>query len=84
MRYSCKLVAQIILALPLTCAAQEWLPLFDGKTLNGWKASENKSSWRVEEGAIVTKGPRSHLFYDGEVNEHDFENFELMADVSAK
>ncbi|MGH7492872.1 MAG: family 16 glycoside hydrolase [bacterium] len=81
MRYSSKHLALMSLALPLSCASQDWISLFDGKTLNGWKPSENKSSWQVEAGALVTKGPRSHLFYVGEVNEHDFENFELMAEV---
>ena len=28
-----------------------WASLFDGKTLKGWKASENKDSCRVEDGA---------------------------------
>src|SRR5215471_14643223 len=27
-----------------------WVPLFDGKTLNGWSGDEN---WKVEDGAIV-------------------------------
>jgi hypothetical protein len=55
----------------------EWLPLFDGKTLDGWKASESQSTWSVVDGAIVSSGPRSHLFYDGPVAKHDFKNFEL-------
>lgn len=48
------------------CKAEPWLTLFDGVTFNGWKASENADSWIIEEGAIVTNGPRSHLFYVGE------------------
>lgn len=59
----------------------EWIPLFDGETLDGWKASEHTDSWKVEGGAIVTSGERSHLFYDGEVQNHDFKNFELSAEV---
>lgn len=60
---------------------EEWIPLFDGKTLNGWKASENPATFAVEDGAIVVHGPRAHLFYDGEVSDHDFKNFELKLDV---
>src|SRR5262245_4744971 len=56
MNCACKLVALVSIALPLTCAAQEWITLFDGKTLNGWQPSENKNSWRVEAGALVSKG----------------------------
>jgi len=39
-------------------AAQSgWLTLFDGRTLNGWRA-EGKADWRVEDGAIVGRqGP---------------------------
>jgi len=55
-----------------------WISLFDGKTLNGWKVTaENPSTFRVDSGMIIVHGPRAHLFYDGEVMNHDFKNFEL-------
>lgn len=63
------------------CQSDHWITLFDGVTLEGWRAPENTGSWKIEEGALVTAGPRSHLFYDGEVMNHDFKNFELMVDV---
>lgn len=53
--------------------------IFDGKSLKGWKASENTSSWSIVDGAIVCHGPRSHLFYVGD--EKPFVNFELKCDV---
>lgn len=37
--------------------------MFDGKTLDGWKASEHPESWSVKNGAIVGDGPVSHLFW---------------------
>lgn len=40
-----------------------WIKMFDGKTLDGWKANERPESWTVEDGAIVGRGPVSHLFY---------------------
>ncbi|MEN9667443.1 MAG: hypothetical protein RLZZ326_3806, partial [Planctomycetota bacterium] len=40
-------------------------PLFDGKSLAGWKVNENPQSWKVDDGQIVCRGPRSHLFYVG-------------------
>lgn len=43
--------------------ASEWIVMFDGKTLEGWKANENPESWTVQDGAIVGRGQRSHLFY---------------------
>jgi hypothetical protein len=58
-----------------------WISLFDGKTLNGWKASENSGTFSVKDGMIVADGPESYLFYDGLVEGHDFINFELKADV---
>lgn len=62
-------------------ASSPWVSLFDGKSLNGWKANENPQSCRVEDGAIVVNGDRSHLFYVGDVNDGDFKNFEFKCDV---
>ncbi|MEN6496515.1 MAG: family 16 glycoside hydrolase [Thermoguttaceae bacterium] len=62
-------------------ASDGWTTLFDGKTLSGWKASESADSFRVENGAIVVHGPRSHLFYVGNGAGADFQNFELRAMV---
>ena len=53
----------------------------DGKSLAGWKAAERPESWVVEDGAFVSRGERSHLFYVGKVGKHDFKNFEFSADV---
>jgi histidinol phosphatase-like PHP family hydrolase len=64
-----------------TLANNEWIDLFDGKTLDGWRASENQGTFQVEDGIIVANGTRSHLFYEGNVNNHSFKNFELIAEV---
>lgn len=61
-----------------------WISLFDGKTLNGWKASERPGTFSVEDGAIKVDGPRSHLYYEGPVMNHDFKNFEFKARVMTK
>jgi hypothetical protein len=58
-----------------------WENLFDGRTLQGWKASENPASWRVENSVLIADGPRSHLFYTGPVRDARFKNFELEAEV---
>lgn len=56
-----------LLALALsTCAAEDWKPIFDGKTLDGWKANQNPASWSVKNGAITGDGEASHLFYMNE------------------
>ena len=61
-----------------------WKNLFDGKTLNGWEASENKDTFSVRDGMIVVDGPRSHLYYVGTVGNADFKNFEFKADIMTK
>ncbi len=58
-----------------------WISLFDGKTLNGWKASEHPSTFSVADGAIVVFGDRAHLFYTGDVQNHNFKNFEFKVTV---
>jgi len=55
--------------------------LFDGKSLDGWKASDRDGTFNVQDGMIVVHGPRSHLYYVGPVENHDFKNFEFKADV---
>jgi 3-keto-disaccharide hydrolase len=56
--------------------------LFDGKSLDGWKVGTNAATFKVEDGLLVAngKGP-AHLFYVGPVNNHDFKNFHLRAEV---
>lgn len=62
-------------------ANAEWVPLFDGHSLNGWKVGENAGTFSVKDGQIVVHGPTAHLFYEGDYKNHDFKNFELKADV---
>jgi hypothetical protein len=58
-----------------------WIPLFDGKSLDGWKPSEHEGSFKVVDGEIVAHGERSHLFYTGPVHNADFRNFEFSAEI---
>ncbi len=61
-----------------------WISLFDGETLNGWKASENKDTFSTRDGIIVVKGPRSHLYYSGTAEDANFKDFEFKADIMTK
>ena len=55
-----------------------FVSLFDGKTFVGWRVNEeNPSTFSVEDGTIKVAGDRTHLFYEGNVGNHDFKNFEL-------
>ncbi|HZH73871.1 MAG TPA: family 16 glycoside hydrolase [Mariniphaga sp.] len=57
--------------------SEEWVSIFDGETLKGWKVTdENQESITVEDGAIKCAGDRAHLFYEGE-----YRNFEFEAEV---
>lgn len=58
-----------------------WITLFDGSSLDGWKASEHKDSWTLKDGILTCHGERSHLFYVGK--EAPFQNFELKVQVRA-
>ena len=77
------LTLAILLAFSFTSSAQKgkWVELFNGKNLEGWKISENPSSFSVVDGTIKIDGPRAHAFYDGPVGNHDFQNFELKVEV---
>ena len=82
-----KVMALAVLALALSACstvADEWISLFDGETLEGWTANESPDSWKIVEGAIVTAGVRSHLFYSGDVLDHNFKNFEFSVDVKTQ
>jgi hypothetical protein len=77
---------RVALALLLTCTVwaadteEGFTLLMDGHSFAGWKPSvENPASWRIEDGAFVTRGPRSHLFYEGEGQ--PYRNFELKVEV---
>lgn len=62
----------------------DWISLFDGKSLNGWKVGDNASTFSVDSGMIKVNGNTAHLFYDGPVKDHNFKNFEFKADVMTK
>lgn len=64
-----------------TDTSPAWTPLFDGRSLEGWRASDAPGSFSVRDGAIVVRGPRSHLFYTGPVLNHRFTSFELKLEV---
>ena len=80
MRFTLLLCAAT-LTLGVTASADDgFRPLTDGKSFDGWKPStENSDTWKIEDGAFVTRGPRSHLFYVGDGQ--PFVDFELMVEV---
>lgn len=76
------LIAAASTVAPAAAQSEDgWIALFDGQSLEGWRASENPGTFRVEDGVIVVHGSRAHLFYVGPVGNHDFTNFEWKADI---
>lgn len=65
--------------------ADGWYALFDGRSLDGWKAAEHPQGFRVEDGHIAAGGtPLAHLYYVGPVRNARFEDFELQAEVRTR
>ncbi len=64
--------------------AGDWVSLFDGHSLTGWKANEHANAFKVENGQIVAHGGRAHLFYTGTGLHADFKNFEFSAEVMTR
>jgi hypothetical protein len=56
-------LAASALVLSARHKADEWISMFDGTSLEGWKANERPESWTVKNGAITGDGAASHLFW---------------------
>ena len=71
--------------LSFSASAQQqgdgWISLFDGTSLKDWKVGEHAETFSVQNGTIVVNGEVAHLFYVGDVKNHNFKNFEFKADV---
>jgi len=76
------MMKNLLILLLLNFSAQaQWVELLNGRDLSDWKTSENPNSFQVQNGELVVAGPRGHLFYDGPVGNHNFQNFEVKAMV---
>ncbi len=61
---------------PLVPDQDGWISLFDGKTLSGWMTFD-PHAWSInDEGMLVGKGSRSHLF-----SPNTYRNMEFRAEV---
>lgn len=58
-----------------------FVPLFDGKSLDGWKIGDKADAWKVVDGEMVVNNGPAHIFYVGPVHGHDWKNFDLKAEV---
>lgn len=75
------LVCSFVLSLGHAFAADDWLPLFNGKDLTGWRANVMPESFSVVDGVIRVNATKesAHLFYVGDLKAGfvRFKNFEL-------
>jgi len=59
----------------------EWVSLFDGSSLRGWRTSGRADAFKAADGQMAVRGDRARLFYTGPSGHADFKNFELNAEV---
>jgi hypothetical protein len=62
-------------AAPASAADEYWRPLFDGRSLNGWRsftADAPPAGWRAVDGMLVREGPGGDI-----LTVEEFANFEL-------
>ena len=64
----------LILCAATRALAGEWIALFDGKSLSGWKLRHEggRNGWRVENGILINQPPSTDL-----VSEQKFGDFQL-------
>ncbi len=73
-------ILMVVASAALPANAQDgFKTIFDGKSLDGWKANENVDSWKLKDELLVCHGERSHLFYVGD--DKPFKNFHFKAEV---
>ena len=63
--WGCLLALGLATLIPNRATAddEQWVSLFDGKTLSGWtKAGSEDSKWEVKDGTIVGTGKASMLY----------------------
>jgi hypothetical protein len=80
-------LAALCMAFIPAAAGEDWLELFNGKDLTGWKANADPGAFTVVDGTLKAHAThpknRGHLFYTGTSAEglEKFINFELEAVV---
>lgn len=76
----------LLLAAPAVLHAlpgesSEWIPLFDGTSLRGWRPRGHADAFSAANGRLSVRGPDACLFYVSPSGHAEFRNFELSTDV---
>ena len=76
--YSVGIMAFLILGTPVFGEDNNWISLFDGKTMDGWERVGNEESvWKVIDGALSGSGPASMLVNTSK----PYKNFRYRAEI---
>lgn len=79
------IVLSCLVGAAVAGASEGWIPMFDGRTLEGWRSNEETSNvFSVVEGALRVSGGRAHLFYIGADGQACFTNFEFRCEVKTE
>ncbi|MDR3752541.1 MAG: DUF1080 domain-containing protein [Terracidiphilus sp.] len=76
----------LLLAAPaairsLPAESTDWISLFDGTSLHGWRAHERADAFSATNGQISVRGANARLLYTGSSGQANFTNFEFGAEV---
>ncbi|MCY4402235.1 MAG: DUF1080 domain-containing protein [Candidatus Poribacteria bacterium] len=58
----------------------DWISIFDGKTLNGWGATGNDEGWAVDDGSILCTVKGGNMLY----SEEQYDNFILSLEYMSE
>lgn len=65
--------------------SEGFVSIFDGKSLKHWKVNrDNPDSYSVQDGMLIVKGGKSHIFYMGKKGKASYKNFELKLKARTK
>lgn len=77
-RHSSTMALVAVLMCCGTAFADDWVPLFDGKSLGGWKPSRDNTQFTIADGAIIgTSSDQTHFLHTAET----YGDFELEMEV---
>ncbi len=63
-------------------SAETWKPLWDGKTLSGWRVV-GKGEWKIEDGALRGTNVKSEKAYGHLISEQSFSDFTIRLKFKA-
>jgi len=77
----------LLLAAPaavhsLPVESGDWISLFDGTSLRGWKPSGRADAFKAIDSQIAVRGGNARLFFIGSSGQTGFKNFEFSAEVT--